>query len=450
MKKNMIKLKLTTLTPVFISNGKDLNAFDYKIIGSKFYLLNLDKISLYIFKNDKNAKSQLDNWLQEKENQLRIKPNQDLNELNLSILSFVKDHLRNHNLSKEIDNQIVNGEFSYYKIDSKVETNYSKKIQTCLKTADNKVYIPGSTIKGMIRSALLNDYLQRHVNENPKKVTEMFEKIKQKINNLKNNPSDNEKKKFADNLINEIFVCKDEKDKYDAKFDLMKFIKVSDTNYYDPYQVCELIRPSMIKTKGKPTDNLNAIEVIKPGVEFEFYLNFDIDYFNNVYKNYQQQNVESKHDWKDLPQKFKELFQVSLEDLKNLKNNVEAELFEIIKFSILNFSQFVYELDEKFQEKSFYLNQIAKYLNEDKIVAKIGWGGGYHSKTIYTLNFFNENSKFIDSFNGIFQEIIKKFRIGYSKKTNKEVNVLEIPATRKAIKSNNFYQQMGWIKIEQI
>lgn len=49
--------------------------------------------------------------------------------------------------------------------------------------------------------------------------------------------------------------------------------------------------------------------------------------------------------------------------------------------------------------------------------------------------------------------MIDKFNIGQTPgrdKKRKDVDLQKFPTSRKAVKINNFYNQMGWVKIERI
>ncbi len=461
----MIKLRLTTLTPIFISSGKELDAFDYALLGSNFYKLNSDKIINFVIQKDKSAINKIDSWIEEKSYNYQSQSNQNLNNNNLNILTFISNYLHNQILLKDVENRICSGEFSFYKMPHYLDRNFGKKILSCLKTADNKVYIPGSTIKGMIRTALFNDYFQRLFTgsdsaETKNMLNQNFKIIENSLQKI-STPNDKDKKKFDNNLLSSIFVCKDKNDQYDAKFDLMKFIKVSDTNYYEPNQVCKLVRPDIVKRNGTVTSNLNAIELIKCGIEFEFTIDFEIDYFRNVYEKYKKEKSNLNHDWKDLEKKFELLFDLKLQDLS--KNIIKETIFDKLKNAMIYFSQDVLVIDINFQPKINQnnvkypiLSKVKQELENEQIIAKIGWGGGYHSKTLYPLNFYQDSEERPGEemlyFNDLYQKIVDKFRIGYSTKAqnHNKVDLKTVPNTRKSVKLDNFYDQLGWVKIEQI
>lgn len=442
----MIKLKLTTLTPLFIGSGKELESFEYVIIRGKFYKIDTNRILNYLIKNDKNALDLINNWIEDTVFGNNQAHNVNPNIYNLNVLKFVDKYLRNSNLLKDIKNKIVNGEFSFYTIQSFVQDNFHNKVISHIKTADNKIYIPGSTIKGMIRTALLVDYIQRMMLESPNEIDILLDLILKELNEIGNQPSNHNRVYFAKKINNEIFVCENESDQR-LSIDLMKLIKVSDSNYHNPQEVCQLMHPILRKRNGQQTNNLNALEIIKPNAEFEFTLDFDISYFTNVYKKHSNTPLG----WVKLEEKFEKLFQVQLKNLH--QPNIKESLFETIKFAILNFNQFVAELDQKFQKtigNLNTLNNVVRNINNNTIVTKLGWGGGYHSKTIYTLN-FSDDYPHIELFKNLYQKIINKFRIGYSQNQNNrtQIDVLSIPATRKVVELNNFYEQLGWVKIER-
>lgn len=141
------KMKLTTLSPVFIGGGEyhDYSRLQYVLSNNKLKIINeskflnflsrsksLEKFIKYVStpKNDKNRNSispTLKQWL-----------NDNFNNEELDIYERIEDIYNLENISK---------------------INY---IRSFIKNIDNNPYIPGSSIKGAIRTALFSKLIEEN------------------------------------------------------------------------------------------------------------------------------------------------------------------------------------------------------------------------------------------------------------------------------------------------
>ena len=133
----MIKLKLTTLTPLFIGSGKELVSFDYEIVGNKFYKINSDKILNFLINKDNNLLSKINEWIEDTAYGNQQNPNQNIDNNILRITNFIQNKIHNQQLFQEVRNRIISGEFSNYSMPSFLPQNYNNKILSCIKTANN-------------------------------------------------------------------------------------------------------------------------------------------------------------------------------------------------------------------------------------------------------------------------------------------------------------------------
>ena len=138
----------------------------------------------------------------------------------ISLLNFLKS--KDENFIKNLENCTSLTEFASYKdienfIRYSIKTKYSniKEVREHIKERDIP-YIPGSSIKGAIREVLLWNYLIDNKNEIDKFLNILRQDLKNK----------NNKKKIGNFFINNIFNLKNKK--YDAKYDLLKFLEISD------------------------------------------------------------------------------------------------------------------------------------------------------------------------------------------------------------------------------
>lgn len=248
------RMSLTTLSPIFIGSGEELNK------------------SMYVYK-DKEI-SVIDERKLIKELLLRRGLYDSfLNECasgNLNLTDFLKRNLSNYKNMNIYKYNVI----SY----SDVKTNGKlNNINTFIKSSNGNPYIPGSSIKGAIRTAIIAG----EIINNKSKYNNFFKSI---INN-KNKYDENYivtniSKNF--NVKNNIF-----------KNNIFKNIAVSDTNDTNINNLC-ISKRYDISTHMEIGHELPIyMELLKPCLKFNFLLTLDSSfsindlskYFNNFYNN---------------------------------------------------------------------------------------------------------------------------------------------------------------------
>ena len=445
------KFRITTLTPIAISSGEQIDSFEYLIQGNYFYRLKTDEILSYVIKEVPQSIHKISEWVETKDEKLNNQSSSNLKKkgtYKLNIFDFISNHLNRKDLEHTIRQKIKEGKFIRYKMPTN-EPNVSKLVNSHIKTADNKIYIPGTTIKGIIRTAILNEYFYKVFTDKEfaSEKIEILDKLKSELRECKS--QDNKKKKDAKNFfedeINEIFNYSTKE--YDAKYDLMKFVRVSDTNCRLPEEVCELVLPKTLTAKGTAQGQLNALEVIKKGVSFDFTIDFDIEFLRAVEKSIKNQQKYYR--------KLKKLFSITDDDLKQLNNEeIIKKVMNIIMDYLYNYLDGIEKLDVGFYDRYPKNSKklILPEIGDKDIATKIGWGGGFHSKTVL-FNILDDISQNNGEIKKIYEEIFDLFRIGQTPGKNakpKKVDLHKFPTSRKVSEINNYYEYLGWIKIEQL
>ncbi|HPU24148.1 MAG TPA: type III-A CRISPR-associated RAMP protein Csm5, partial [Candidatus Kapabacteria bacterium] len=340
------KFRITTLTPIAISSGEQIDSFEYLIQGNYFYRLKTDEILSYVIKEVPQSIHKISEWVETKDEKLNNQSSSNLKKkgtYKLNIFDFISNHLNRKDLEHTIRQKIKEGKFIRYKMPTN-EPNVSKLVNSHIKTADNKIYIPGTTIKGIIRTAILNEYFYKVFTDKEfaSEKIEILDKLKSELRECKS--QDNKKKKDAKNFfedeINEIFNYSTKE--YDAKYDLMKFVRVSDTNCRLPEEVCELVLPKTLTAKGTAQGQLNALEVIKKGVSFDFTIDFDIEFLRAVEKS-----IDNKQERDMFYSKLENLFGISKKNMNELSNSLIVEMFsENIMDYLYNYLVGIEKLDD--------------------------------------------------------------------------------------------------------
>lgn len=342
-----MKCDIKVLSPIHIGSGEKYTASEYvksKAKTNKGNILNIIKrmdVSSYFSSLDENKKDDL----------LR-----DLSNPNFNLGNF--------------DSRISNSYVKYKAIDkTKKEIYPSQEIAEAIKTL-NELYIPGSSIKGAIKTAIL--------------FNELDGRLISKIS--KNILSDNGSviKKNYGRFMNDIFASN--KAPTPAQGNIMKFLQVSDTNtiksptIYDVATVMASFkwRDNEFYSKNKRTHEptLIYLETIARGnnLSFEIRNHYDYDIFKRLGLD------DKKH----------------LIDIKNIKRYI----FNFSKSLIRNEIEFSEDYEIDYLNK-FYLN-LEKQNSIDNPVLRVGGGSGFLATTV--------GLKIMDNDERIFERIRKGTR----------------------------------------
>jgi len=148
-----MKMILETLTPVFIGSGESIEPYEY-FIKDRFYRINLPKFILSLDKANK-------------EEFLKISSSDMIKTRNF--IKEMVDTSKVQEYSMEIDSDVL----EVYE-DKKNDPNNQLSIQTFIKTS-SRPFIPGSSVKGAIRTALLYSMTTKPLPESGNIEKDVFE-----------------------------------------------------------------------------------------------------------------------------------------------------------------------------------------------------------------------------------------------------------------------------------
>lgn len=450
------KLKIKTLTPIHIGSGKTIGLFELKKFGNHIYRLNIDTCFRFVIdKSGNEALDKLNQWADQKSAEIdTYGQSKGQKDYQIDVFNFVDKFLKNRELTKELTNKIQNdNDFILYKINSIKEIK--KTVSEIIKTAKNELYIPGSSIKGMLRTALATQYLFSNID------WKWLLDPLNKINNPENKKSRKEKigdrDKNIDNQIqNEIFKCGCEvyengqkKIKYsDEKYDLMKFVHITDTNSIPIEEAGCIIEPKLFLSSGKEQGQLNIYEAIKTGAEFEARISIDMDYLLSLKKNLPDiKDTKGNRIWINLEEKFKKLFGVELKNLtKNNLNDFESEMISNIQESLISLS--TSELNKEAITPNNKLDPFYNELKEKSV--KLGWASQFYSTTLFevlansTNEDFDKTPEVLNTVKETYLKILNTLKIA-KKEIKDSVN---FPVSRRYNPSGlSSLEALGWIEI---
>ncbi|MFN3978210.1 type III-A CRISPR-associated RAMP protein Csm5 [Sulfurihydrogenibium azorense] len=396
-----MKFNLTVLSPIHIGNGNQISNWSYS------YDERNKKIKIYNF--EEVVKSL-------KDNVQRL----------INLTSLIERHPLEKSLGEVISSYGITVKPLYqieFKGDIKRKNgNEYKPIYEFIKES-GKVYIPGSEIKGAIRTALFYKILKDKFLESPAIKNKFLEDYKECVNvsnyrdererraNIKKNFS-NFIKRWESIAFRAGFskVFDREFKQEDAKKDILKLLLVSDSDLKDPQECLEV---QDIKSLGVSRGFRELHELLKVGTKFtiDLEVSFKEEYKELLPETYGYLDLELK--------KIKE----ACSEFANAILNEDIHYIENIKNTNIKNTN---EINDK--EKESILNKLKKrreLVEKGFFVLRLGKHQGFLSTTINLL--VKELAP--EVYSEVYPNLVNK---GYKDKPNK---------SRKITYDNEF---MGW------
>jgi len=272
----------------------------------------------------------------------------------------------------------------------------SSEVREYIKTKD-AAYIPGSSIKGAIRTAILWWVLKNN--------SDKFNRVKRHLEDLVRSRDGVDKKHAADKVEDEVFGR-------DPTHDILKALQVSDTNAV----AAKSLKVEEVRTLTTAPQEHNwkgfytYVEAMKTGTKLD--LELKIDEFLLEGDAARELNFENKQELvMEIPRICSEFANDFIED-------------EIRFFRQYNRPR---ELDKVLE---FYGHEKER-IKEDSFLLHLSWGSGWHGMTVGRL--LNPH---------LLSGLRMKFRLGKPK-------VPEFPKTRRLVFENGEPKYpFGWIKLE--
>ncbi|WP_456419553.1 CRISPR-associated CARF protein Csx1 [Methanocaldococcus infernus] len=300
-----MEVKATLLTPIFIGCGEDYSQLDYFFDGNIVKIVNLEKALTH------------------------LKDTKKIDELCKYIINNVERNRINITAKELLERVGLDPyEFVDMELESEIREDRRVRVKKFIKT-NNQYYIPGSSIKGAIRTAYLFNYYKKHISE-------LYE-----ILNDKNISLDKKGKAIEERAIGKI------------KDDFFKYLKVSDSLYLDgEFKFINTRRWSYRRKRLEVPINLEAMTK----GEFKFKLKIEKEFVEAVNKK--------------LESNYKDGFQA----LKDICNNFSRTVVE-------------FELKKEQPEElyDFYQKLLSDINKNDALYINLGFLGGFLNKTLYLL-----------------------------------------------------------------
>ncbi|MYA70894.1 type III-A CRISPR-associated RAMP protein Csm5 [Candidatus Poribacteria bacterium] len=382
------KYQLEPLTPVHIGTGETLNFMDGCYADSKWYHIDLDKVLKH--------------------------PSTDINALTSEMAQ------RNFRWQRYLQQRNMNpAEFSAYSLPCQ-QSPEAGDILEAIKTPDNRPYIPGSTLKGALRTVLLSEFIIKDDN--------LFQNSLTHLQNLIN-------QKTRGNPRRETPAKKIEQDAFgkDPNHDLLRALQVSDTETLASdtleigmaWTVTLNENEQLVQKIDNRQEYKNFVQQIQPEQKLTFTLKIDELLFREQEDRRLRFSDLQKNILRDVAKVCRSDADVRMKD--------ERSFFDYYHFTeIANLYDELIELNER--------------LSKDAFMLQIGWGTGYHANTVTAI--FTDDDESPDT---LLRDLRNRFRLGESRSQRGNYDKREFPKTRRILyQGQNPSAPLGWIKISPI
>jgi CRISPR-associated protein Csm5 len=451
------KIYIKTLTPIHVGTGKSISEIEYLIESGYFYRLYFDFLSETAY-NSGNTK--FIEWITEISSRMsadRISSD-ELSRLrkDFNLIKFINKNL-NNSISQ---NQLL--EKSLYKIPCD-SLGDKKLLMEGIKTSNNEFYIPGSSLKGALRTALLNRVVKSFSNDIINNINRLISQDIKRIEGINDNKKkDREKKrlkgKVGNYLEHEAFYCGLKKNNRggediirfdDEKFDLLKIVSLSDSTSIPCDSDGKICLIDLFKTREDETQSQTpAVECINSNVNLSATIRIDTKFIQNAKKLLDNRDrIFGNSIWIKFKDKFERLFNLRLEELNgsNIEDKILNSVFESIKeYSSELKSKELKWIEKKSKNNSRQFLYLKKYY-EDNITGnslKLGYGSGFPGTTSYLSLLNNDNLK------TTYKKLLEFFEIGAPrpKPDNWELYIDNFPTSKRLHSDDSEITSLGWIQ----
>jgi CRISPR type III-A-associated RAMP protein Csm5 len=489
-----MEIKLKTITPLHIGNGEELHALDYVEHNGKFYRISQNKFFQFLQTCGIEEIKQFSQWAIEtadlidnideyakSENDRNRKTdfNQQLTALkkNFNYLVFTAKINKKAEfirfLEKEVTGIPILGDGGRSKT----------QVRGLLKTGDGKAYLPGTSLKGVIRTALMYHVLENHTSAVlvqdllDKSIKNVRFEVAEADRSRKKPDLEKLKKGFCDQLEEVVFYCQmineDGKTKSgEEQYDLMKFLLVGDSlpetqslaiENMDMYLVSKIKdrRTGKMLLETAKQSQAPSVETMASGLDFTIRVDFDINFLLNFKKllagNNSIKNQNGEH-WINATEKIKKLYNLDIalltaENAATLKLEVIQHILQCVAIFSRNQLEYTKKWLNKIKEndaKNIYSSKIEDgFKNLTRLsyhtLFNIGYASGFAGTTemLYLLRHAKSQM----------QEMMELFRIGDNPQAHKKRKPGEtfvakpddFPKSKRLVSRNDIILPLGWM-----
>ena len=460
------------LSPVHIGTGKDLEPFDYIVDGQRYRRVHLDAV---LERMTPEQADDLASWvsrqadrianLEEQRTRVRGPDQGALNE-RLSEIRREMQLLNFPGADAALNGTIrTDAALALYSGDRGFERNLQVREQT--KDADEMPCIPGSSLKGALRTALAFVALEEMEQAARQALGQSLKKVVDQAEEEKRQGRNEQVRRLQEHIGQEIeqavFCCGKQKgnhtDYRDIHYDLMRAFSVSDT--YNAQ--AELIVPQIYTFVEQRTQDgrtrLDAqapliVEAHAPGNTFGLRLRIDVNLLRAVSRN------RRRDEWISFEQRVQRAFGPEVTRL--LPNTPDAQLEQAViarlEAAARRFAKAVIVAEQRWEEKhghgstnalrDFY-NRLDDLIGKGLVPLRLGWGSHFTNATL--LLALKEDVVW----RPILERCFRVFDIGVppgprgrTREANRQIDLDDFPRSRRLVAVGaRAVAPLGWVAL---
>ena len=447
------------LSPVHIGTGKELEPFDYIVDGQRYIRVHLDAVL------ERMTPEQADNlatWVSERADQMvelgRRQSDDIRREMQLSNFPGADAALR--------EALRTDAALARYHGDRGFERNLQVREQ--VKSADDTPLIPGSSLKGALRTALAFAALEDMKQEERQELRQSFERVVRQAEEAKkrghNRDINRLKERIGQEIEQAVFRCGEERrgriSYGDIHYDLMRAVSISDT--YDAQ--AELIVPQIYTFVESRTRDGNTrldaqapliAEAHAPGNMFRLRLQVDGGLLRAISRN------RRRGKWINFEQRVPRAFGPEVARLLPGASDAQIEQAVInrLETSAQCFAKAIVTAEQHWENehghsatrdlKDFY-NRLEELIGKGQVPLRLGWGSHFMATTLLLV------LKKDASWRPILERCFRAFDIGVpprrhrdrSRESEHQIALDDFPRSRRLIAAGRRpVAPLGWIAL---
>lgn len=468
-----MKLRLRTLSPLHIGTGEELAPLEYLVHQDKFYRISQDqlfKLTLQLLPVDGAEK--LGDWVSEQyEAMNNTRDNRELSRLNDDMNAYRFFEWRQK--SSEFLRELQKGPSIPVAIDERTRNRHRNatvtplgQVRGMIKNGQGLPYLPGSSLKGSLRTALFFHYLSQYGDKG-----QIERAVREQLGKRAR------KERFALPLTHEAFFC-GVKDVHrnrlktdDEKMDLLKLVRIPDARLALAETALQLAKINIYLVEKKPTRDRRGpaifeatqqpqasyCETIPEGQILETELDFDIDFLLQIRNFLRDGGIPAGGDiqWVGIEKKVKQLFGLDMRTLtEQNKEEKKAAVLQHLMDCWAGFSRRQVAAQKKWLEhyekndrRGDYSRRIKKgmapvFIREQKPLLHLGYATGFQGMT--AILYFLEDSRL----ENLYKQLLETFGIG-NKPGNRgayKVNMERFPKSRRMVEDGRLIRPLGWLE----
>jgi CRISPR type III-A-associated RAMP protein Csm5 len=471
-----MKLRLRTLSPLHIGTGEELTSLDYVVHDNRFYRISQDRLFALTKKLlPENGVKDLGDWVSEQFDAMNnTNDNRELSRLNDEMNSFY--FFERHRRGREFLRELQNEPAIPVLVDERTRNRHRNatviplgQVRGAVKNGQGLPFLPGSSLKGSLRTALFFHYLSHYGDKG------QIERIVREQLGKRSY-----KERFALPLVHSAFFC-GVRDSYrkilktdDEKMDLLKLVRIPDARLLTTGQegaFLQLAKINIYLVEKQQTRDRNQkasfeaaqqpqasyCEAIPPGKILETELDFDIEFLLRI-KPFLREGgipVGDEEQWIGIEKKVKQLFGLDLQSLtEGNKAEKKAAVLQHLMGCWADFSRRQIAAQREWlshfranDKPDRYSSRISRgmtpvFNREQNPLIRLGYATGFQGMT--AILYFLEDARL----ETLYKSVLETFNIG-NRPGNRgayKVNMERFPKSRRLIEDGEVIRPLGWLE----